>query len=167
MPFRIVQESHPETLQEIYLAVESRMGEGRRLIEEGYDDAGIYLLGYVAEMSLKLAFARLDPRIPLQAPVEATLIRLQTLWRSLSFGGRLDLHDVAMLAFLLEYDYQQRRGRPYPANIQHGLTHTIRRLHSNWWVGSRYRARRATRREAEETVIDVEWLRDNHSSLWR
>lgn len=73
MSLKSVLSGRDETLQEVYLAAESRYRKGCFLLDGGQWDGGIYLLGYVAEILLKLAYCRLDPDIELDQLMEARL----------------------------------------------------------------------------------------------
>lgn len=167
MPLRIVQEAHEETVAEMYLAADARYAEGLILHRAGQHDAAIYLWGYTAEILLKLAYCRLEPSFQISDIAATRFGPLHTLWRSLFPGSRLDLHDLHSLAFLLEYEYQQRHGHAYRLIVAMPFYHCIDRLQGNWWVSSRYRHTRADAREAEETQEDVEWLYTHHMALWR
>ena len=48
-------QSTPETVQDFELAAEQRFWDGMQLLVSGHLFAGIYLLGYTAEILLKLA----------------------------------------------------------------------------------------------------------------
>ena len=58
MPLRQRLEAVPETVQEFDLAAAQKYREGTALIAAGYNGAGVYLLGYSAEMLLKNAYFR-------------------------------------------------------------------------------------------------------------
>ncbi len=58
-----------ETVEEMMKAADARLAEGEALVDGGYSDAGIYLLGYVAEMVLKTAYCRVDPAVNISRPL--------------------------------------------------------------------------------------------------
>jgi len=58
LPLRQRLEAVPETVQEFDLAAAQKNREGAALVAAGYNGAGIYLLGYSAEMLLKNAYFR-------------------------------------------------------------------------------------------------------------
>jgi len=61
---RRLLQSHPETVQDLDLAAEERYWEGLELMADGHTGAGIYLMGYAAEMKLKVAYSRLQGASP-------------------------------------------------------------------------------------------------------
>ncbi len=167
MPLRTVQEAHEETIREMYLAAEARFDEGITLFEAQKFDGAIYLMGYTAEILIKLVFCRLAPSTQLSDPVGTGLSRTRILWRSLFSGTPLDYHDLNTLSFFLEYEYQRRFQRPYRRDIETELSRRTLQIYSSWWVASRYRYTRSDRDEAESVRNDVEWLRYVHADLWR
>ncbi len=58
MPLRQRLETVPETVQEFDLAAREKYREGEVLLASGHRGAGVYLLGYSAEMLLKSAYFR-------------------------------------------------------------------------------------------------------------
>lgn len=56
MSLRSRLESQPETIQEFELAAEERYYEGLELMVSGRSGGGVYLMGYVGEMILKVAY---------------------------------------------------------------------------------------------------------------
>lgn len=160
-----------KTLQEMYLAADYRYREGRFLVEQGQFDAGIYLLGYSAEMLLKLAYCRLDPAVSLTDLVAGRLVVAEIHWRTVYRNSplarrdrELDRHDLVALLIALE-DGRHQLGKP-PLNTNL-LNEHVFKVYANWWVSARYRGCYATEREAKETFDGIEWLRQNHQSLWQ
>ncbi len=53
-----------ETVGDMLLAANARYDEGLLLLDNGHLDGGVYLLGYAAEMILKISFCRVDSSVP-------------------------------------------------------------------------------------------------------
>ncbi|HWL94516.1 MAG TPA: hypothetical protein VNT79_13405 [Phycisphaerae bacterium] len=64
MPLRYRILSTPETVQDLVLASDQKYWEGIELLLAGRRGAGIYLLGFAAEMILKAAVFRIDGARP-------------------------------------------------------------------------------------------------------
>src|SRR5437867_10424866 len=69
----------PETVDEFDLAAEERYWDGCQLVTGGHELAGIYLLGYVAELILKHACFRTDRARP-GDPAASSAGRSRTRW---------------------------------------------------------------------------------------
>jgi hypothetical protein len=155
-----------ETIQDYTLAVPQRYLEGLQLMVEGYPGAGIYLMGYAAEMLLKLAYFlytgagpadAVGPRLG-PARHQARALGIQVLdegYHSPRFWARL----------LLE----QRRNDGLPLNneLEARLLNCADSLYSNWWVQMRYQPDVAREDEVAVFHQEVDWLQGNLESLWR
>ncbi len=154
----------------MYLAAECRYREGRFLLEQGKLDAGIYLLGYVAEMTLKLAYCRLDPTLSFQQLVMSRLSVAESRWRAIygrGAGTRLDLHNPVALLIILEDGRSLFGLSSLTAEETRLINSYVFTIHDNWMVGMRYRGHHATVQEADAVLVAVEWLRDNYQLLWK
>ena len=67
MPLRALFDSTPETIQDLVLAAELRYWDGLELMVQRRLDAGVYLMGYTAEMLLKTACFFVDGARPGEA----------------------------------------------------------------------------------------------------
>jgi hypothetical protein len=169
MTLRARLESIPETLQEFDLALEERFREGQVLVNSGNArdaSAGIYLLGYAAEMLLKGAYFRFEGAAPgdLIAP---------RLGPARAAGRRLipaipyeNYHSLLFWAKLLQVT-RVVQGQPLPFAVAVPFLAYARRLHGQWWVEMRYRRNEAHAVEARSVLADVIWLRANRFGLWR
>ena len=171
MSFRARLEAIPETVQEFELAWELRYAEGQQLLVRRSDQnttaAGIYLLGYVAEMILKVAYFRfykpetgdnISSRLfPTRARAEDQKI------------GIKDEHFHSLIFWLAMLLHERKiAGRPMRTKeIENNLRRRVERLYQNCYVGIRYRAVPATVQEGLDVLEDVTWLVKNHVSLWR
>lgn len=166
MPLRQRLEAIPETVQEFDLAAAQKYQEGAALITGGYNGAGIYLLGYSAEMTLKNAYFRytgaswadrVGPRLGLALAAGRILVPL------VPHEG---YHSLRFWALLLRETRRFQR-RPLPPLLDAQFMSRTRRMHQNCWIGARYRRDQATSREAATFQDDVAWLQRNYSALWR
>lgn len=92
----------------MHKAVRPRLVEGEALVALGHWDGGIYLLGYVAEMVLKIAYCRLDPTLSSTTVVKDVFGVAAGQWRGL-FRTNLPknyVHDVLFWEVVLS---EQRR----------------------------------------------------------
>ena len=161
----------PETLQEFELAWELRYAEGRQLIVGQSDQntvaTGIYLLGYVAEMILKVAYFRF------YKPETGNMISSRlfpTRERAKNEGLVIDdekFHSLAFWLTMLLYEREQERRPIRPKELELNLRRRIDRLYQNWWVDMRYRAAPATVQDGLDVLEDVTWLIKHHTHLWR
>ncbi len=155
-----------ETIQEFNLAADEKYREGQHLVAGGDLGAGIYLLGYAAEMILKNAYFRFtgaglgDATQPRLAPAR-------------SVGGRLIpairdefYHSLRFWAMLLQA-VRTDQGRPW-ADTEFVLEfeRCTERLYNSWWVEMRYRCNQANPDEALQVLSDVGWLRTHLTILW-
>lgn len=166
MPLRQRLEAVPETVQEFDLAAAQKHQEGAALVTAGYNGAGIYLLGYSAEMLLKNVYFRytgaswadrVGPR--LGAAQAAGKIRIPLVPHE-------GYHSLRFWASLLRETRRFQR-RPLPPLLDAQFVSRTRRLHQNCWIGARYRRDRATGLEAATVRGDADWLQKNYPILWR
>lgn len=155
----------PETLQDFETAAAERYWEALDLMVAGRRATGIYLMGYVAEMRLKLAYFRVIGERstamvkPLLGPVkqEATSLKLDTEnYHSLRLWSELIIMKRAAL------------GKVSPAGqLEKTLREVANTLYDIWWVEMRYRPDCATEDEMNRVFHGVSWLDRNYISLWR
>lgn len=166
MALRQRLEKVPETVQEFDLSAAQKYQEGAVLIAAGHNGAGIYLLGYSAEIILKNAYFRymganwadrIQPRLGL------ALISGRMYIPLVPHEG---YHSLRFWALLLRETRRFQR-RPLPPLLDAQFVSRTRRLHQNCWIGSRYRRDQATGMEAATVLEDAAWLQRNYSVLWR
>ena len=169
LPIRlhIEQAGFTITLQNVEQALESRLEEGRLLIASGLFDGRIYLLGYVAEMLLKIGYMKVvSPGIRPTANVGSYNKQALTVGKTLNPYIDADgFHSILFWAVLIE---GIRRGKnlPLPSSFAIEFEQRTRRLQQNWKVDMRYLPPRATLAEATEMLEDVLWLRREQSAIW-
>jgi hypothetical protein len=156
----------PETLSDFANASEQKFWEGIEVAAAGHPGAGIYLMGYSAEMMLKVAAFRFDGAAltdfvaPRLAPAKTWLA-----------GHPWSVHHESYhsLLFWMTYLRARRvsRGRAFDRRLDGQLVHHVRRLYLVWWVEMRYRPDQATPQEVNRVLNDVAWLRDHFVLLWR
>ncbi len=165
MPLRYRNESELETLQEMEFAAEDKYWEGIELLSSGRGGGGVYLLGYVAEMLLKIAYFRFIGARPADR-VGAYLGPARNAGRLLIPGiDREQYHSLRFWASLL---FQRRRQehRPLPDDVAAPFRQRTRRLYQAWWVEMRYRRDRCEAWDSHNVYEDVTWLRNHYAALW-
>ena len=156
----------PETVQEFDFASAQKYREGMALVTAGYLGAGIYLLGYSAEMLLKNAYFRFTGA--------SVIDRVQPRLAPALAAGRLYIpailhesyHSLQFWALLLR-EVRRRQSRPLPALLDASFTSRTRRLHQTAWIGMRYRQDQATVQEARNVQSNAAWLHRHYTELWR
>lgn len=173
MPLRPLLESAGETVQDLVLAADERFWEGWELAVQGQYFACIYLTGYSAEMLLKVAAFRFDGALP----GDPVVPRLQPA-KAYGYQYLPAVPDKSPRSLHFWAAYLERKrvdaGQPIPAALHVDLMLRVDRMHEGWWVSMRYRssadptiASLSIQTEALTLLEDVEWLRRNHSDLWR
>jgi hypothetical protein len=155
-----------QTLSEFVLAAEEKYWEALELATAGRPAASIYLLGYTAEMLLKVAAFRFDGATPADL-VEPRLVPARVWLRAHAWHiPHEGYHSVAFWATYLRAR-RATRGMPLERNLDGQLVHHVRRIYAVWWVEMRYVVNRTTAGDVERLMSDVSWLRDNFTRLWR
>ena len=167
MPLRRLLESTDCTVQDFEIAAEQKFWEGFSLIVSGESGAGIYLLGFSAEMLLKNASFRLDRSVRPTTSVEPRL-KPAKAWLS-KRRPTISHESYHSLWFWMNYlrEYRRFLGRPLPAQVDDPLVRQVRSLYATWWIEMRYRPNAASQRDAQIVYDAVVWIRDNYFALWR
>ena len=162
MTLRLRLQPVPETIQEFDLAAEDRYWTGLDLMTRGEGTAGIYFMGYAAEMLLKNSYFLLDKSSSPSFPV-GTQLGLAKLAASALLPSRLfkNYHDLLFWAELLA-EKRRQEARPLPVDIGIALTRCTRRLADNWFVELRYHSAQATATEINHVYEDVTWIRSHY-----
>jgi len=150
-----------ETWPRLRSAATERFWDGFDLATSGEDRrlGAIYLLGYVVEMLLKVAFFRVR-EWPTNQAVDLGAVKAHTAW----VGG--NLHNVTGLADLLIAE----RGilnRPFDPVFAGELRRRVLIVASHWRENLRYRSAVAETDELAEVYQSVDWLVTNADELWR
>jgi hypothetical protein len=165
MPLRLRLQPLPETIQEFELAAEERYWTGLELMTRGDGAAGIYLMGYAAEMVLKNSYFLLDkqttPAFPVGSQLGLAKLAAQQTPGFLPQYQFKSYHDLLFWALLL-VEKRRQGGRPLPPNVGLPLMQHVQRLADNWFVELRYRSAQATASEMSEVYEDVTWIRDHY-----
>jgi hypothetical protein len=159
-------ESNLETLLDFVVAAEEKYWEGVELATCNRNAASIYLLGYAAEMYLKVAAFRVDGAAPLDL-VSPKLLPVRR-WMAANQPG-VEHEGYHSVIFWMEYLRSRRssRGVPLARNLDGSLVHHVKRIYSIWWVEMRYRPDQASAEETDRLIKDVSWLRSNQQTIWR
>ena len=132
----------------------------------GYGGAGMYLMGYSAEMLLKSAYFRFSGAQPTDRIAALLGPAQQTAQRLIPGISRETYHSLRFWALLLRAKRRQQNN-PLPLAVDAPFVSRTRRLYQNWWIGMRYRPDSAQPRETLILLDDMDWLRANYGRLWR
>jgi hypothetical protein len=151
-----------ETWSTLHAAAEARFWDGLDLAtsEAGRHTGAIYVLGYVAEMVLKVAVFRLHG-VPPYADLSP---HRRGILNTYSTRRRRNLHDLEVWAEVL-IDLRAIRGIPLDPGFAAQLRINVAVLVSHWKEGLRYRHTQATSRELREVFEGIDWLFTNRSLL--
>ena len=160
------------TIQDMERAMESRYYEALHLIvspDEAHRWGGVYLLGYVGEMVLKVAYFKLKDCLPGDeawtalrdhAPEEAVISGIIETKRSFNFHNLQHLLELVLAT-------RQDKGRVrFPSISGTDLSNAVSKLQENWWVGMRYFGGRPTIDDVKEAFEAASWLRTFYYELW-
>ena len=167
LSFRARIDTNPETLAEFEQAWEQRYAEGLRLIEvESTRTGGVYLLGYVAEMILKVAYFRF-----IGAASDSLVKNLLAEPIFINATNNLGMDSEAKHSILFWTELlivtRGQRTRRLPRHLADELRISASTLHFNWKVDIRYHSLLVTVPEQLEVKEAVDWFRKHHKSLWR
>lgn len=168
------------TLEDFEVAAPEKYSAGLELIThptQNYQGAGVYLLGYVAEMLLKSAYFRLIAGVSVsarnyvidKARRDAAGTEAKRLARQVGLTPPVEpesFHSLAFWAFLLRETRIERRQAWTDAEFDLHFRSCVDRLHNNWRVSMRYFPDMALTLDAEVVSEDVSWLLDNYDQLW-
>src|SRR5580658_5603332 len=98
MPLRSLISTSLETISDFVLAAQDRYEEAETLLQNDQFDGAVYLLGYAAEMWLKVSCLRLQQLRP-SDPVRPALAPLRRKMRQIAPAvGFTDYHDLSFFA---------------------------------------------------------------------
>jgi hypothetical protein len=166
IPLRDRLQSQPETLQEFELAAEQKYGEAIELMTAGYSGAGIYLMGYVSEMLLKVGYFRYIGNTPTDLIEPGLGVAYKRGQLLIPHVHHESYHSLRFWALLL-VEERQHRNNPLNPPLEGDFLACSQRLYQYWWVEMRYRRDLAVPDDVETVYSDTTWLRDNHAMLWR
>ncbi len=138
MSFRARIDANPETLAKFEQAWKQRYIEGMRLLEdEATRTGGVYLLGYVAEMILKVAYFRFTGAS--SDDLLGNLLKAKA-FKDASESVSADTESNHSLQFWTEMLIVTRNqnNRRLPTHLQDTLVGYGVTLHQNWKVDIRY-----------------------------
>lgn len=165
MSLRRLLQTEPEILSHLDLAADARLSEARQLAVSGEPHASVYLAGYSAEMTLKLAALRVQGTRPYHL-VKPRLAPLASQAKLLI--GDVDhegYHSVKFWALLLR-ELRRSKGLTMDASLAREVVARSLRIYENWDVSMRYRPRLVSVADAKKVLEDVGWLRNQSSKLW-
>jgi len=165
MPLRDLIKASPESASDMLLAADDRYLEAEELLVQQQFDGCVYLLGYAAEMWLKVACLRLRS-IGVNVPVKAALGPLKSWMRQVApHVAFTDFHDLAYLVTIVE-QLRKDQGRPLPLRaIAELQSHIINGLYQEWIVDMRYRRSALTAADAWTALFNTWWLKQNWPTL--
>jgi len=167
MGLRFRLDSTPETLQDLSLAAEERFAEGLDLVTLGRHWSGVYLLGYSAEMHLKVSFFKLGGERPSQQ-VKGLLGPARKMGEQFFPKEPYEHYHSLWFWCLLLRRRRRDLGRALDAHFRDNeLLQQTRRLYQTWWVGMRYRPAQIQPSEAIVAVEAARWIRHHAVDFWR
>ena len=166
-----------ESLLNLREAAIMRYLEGLELIRSGSPIGAVYLLGYAAEIWLKIAFFSY---LPDAEDVERRVKEIKKDDRKTAPGiikpslakqyeadfMTDDLHSPRFWADLLTRA-RTIHGRSLPVGVEKDLNNRMNRLHLNWWVGLRYQDIRPDPSDVQAVWEDVTWIYENLGTISR
>ena len=156
-----------ETIDDMLLASNARYDEGLALLDAGYRDGGIYLLGYAAEMILKTSFCRVEPTVRLSIEVRSRFSVAERHWTRMAGQPPRDYeHNLKFWEFVLPLERAARRKPVLGIIVSQTLSKCVQVVAGNWGVKMRYQNANATPQEAENVRDAVSWMRNNQKTLW-
>jgi hypothetical protein len=156
----------PERIVDFAGACEDKFWEGIELASARRFSAAIYLLGYAAEMHLKLAAFRFDDA----SANDLVYPRLHVVRRWMGTRQPHVPHErFHSVVFWMHYLRGRRSetAKSLNRNLDGLLVHHVQRIYSTWWVEMRYRPDQASENDLNRMFADVNWLRGNQQFLWR
>lgn len=163
----------PPTIGDMERAIESRYFEATRLIvssDHTHSWGGTYLLGYVGEMVLKMAYFKLKSCQP--ADDAWAILRTQAQKDATEFGivNRERDFDFHSLVHLMDLVLMTRRALGmscFNRISSSDLATAVVRLNSIWKVSMRYYGSVPLAIEVQEAYEDASWLRTHAPEIWR
>lgn len=164
MPLRLELEAVPETLQDQELAAEQRYWEGIELLVQEQGAGGVYLLGFVAEIHLKLAYFRFVGRRPAD-PVDGCLQHARRQGRQLIPVVRDEsYHSIRFWWRLLDAE-RSHQARLWNDDFRREVEWRSERLYNDWWIEMRYRQTWPVQADQDNVLDHVSWIRAHRIEL--
>ena len=164
MTLRLRLQLLTETIQEFDLAAEERYWTGLDLMTRGEGTAGIYLMGYAAEMFLKNSYFLLDNSTTPAFPIGSQFGLAKLAWYTFLPARplkKVNYHDLLFWSDLL-VEKRRQEARPLPAATELAFIRCTQRLSENWFVELRYQSSQATAAEVNHVYEDVTWIRSHY-----
>jgi hypothetical protein len=166
MPLRSFVAANPETINDMVLAADDRYDEAEHLLQQQAFDGAVYLMGYAAEMWLKVVCLRLRGLAP-TTQVKPALAPLKVWARSLVVALLpKDGHDLSYFAQCIP-PLRAAAGRPpLGPTISSELAVKITNgLYPEWIVDMRYRRSAVPATGAWDALNNAWWLKTNWTHL--
>lgn len=152
-----------ETLQDYELARQERLWDGMSLWVSARSHGGIYMLGYHAEMSLKLAYFRWQGLHIATVIDRARLDTAKAKGRLLGVTTPiLGFHSLQFWRDLLKAE-RAAASKPLDPQLAADLHVHVDAIQTRWAVEMRYRAPASSAADLEMVAAAVDWLDRNHS----
>jgi hypothetical protein len=149
-----------ESVHEFSCGLEDRFWDGLELLMVDHRAGGIYLMGFAAEMILKLACCRIDG----MRPNDRISVWLGTVrsWAKRNLPGVDPEHFHSIFFWTQAYKFKRAMAGASNPPLIAELDRRMSRLHENWLVDMRYVDDRSLPAEADEVYDDVAWIRDQY-----
>lgn len=162
---RLQQIEPHETCPQLLAAATQRYQDGFELLtcRGPHETGGIYLLGYVAEVILKVAIFRASGFSDAR-PIDLKQLDLK-IKTHLAGLKKSNLHDLKALADVLIAE-RQNQGSPLDPVFSGVLQRQVGLVATHWREYLRYRHSTPEETEWREVYQAVEWIYDNQTKLW-
>lgn len=127
---------------------------------EKRNTGSLYLLGYVVEITLKVAFFRLR-NWPTASPIRLHAIKTHASWQ-----GK-NAHDLTALVDILVAESHEPGRTRFDPVFAGALKRHVANMVSHWRETIRYRYTAASHAEVVEAYESADWLLANRHLLWR
>ena len=165
VPLSLVHRAGVDTLGKLERAAVKRFREARRLQEAGEALGAVYLYGYSAEITLKVAYYRIIGLVP-TTPIDQRLHRRPAENRISAMtplASGPPGHNISGWAKLVE----QTRPVRWPTAFAVVYYHRVDDLVACWAEFLRYRANEPFQEELRAVRQAAWWFRRNSGTLWR
>jgi hypothetical protein len=167
-----VFQGQPETVGDMEFAADQRYLEGLELMIQGRLWAGVYLMGYSAEISLKTACFFHLPQVTAASSVAALRWQCKNQFESayptINYNSGHGVNWWSRVLCDLRYAESQKLQSArldFGSLFKQEIQFRSDRLYNNWWVEMRYRNSAVSNSDLYDVFDDVSWLRTNYLLL--
>ncbi len=155
-----------DCIQEYEQARSDRLWDGMSLWSANRDPGATYVLGYVAEITVKCAYFRLSGFTIVQTIGHAELgtayARAQLLGVTTPREG---YHSIRFWSDLL-LEHRRAVARALAPAFEGGLRGAVNAVYDRWWIEMRYKRAYSSRMDLEQLAAAVDWIDQNYVALY-